>query len=428
MADALLTEQAWFRDPDEVVIGTTYIDHTDRDWGYILLGRDELGQFRWIDGGASFDSDEEARRNLSAAIDAALETGQVAFAQGDEKDRQLNLLMRPVYPEERLHPSFKALSQDAGYSPAAHLITELAFTFTEPDGNFVEQFQTTGFDARMWELYLYVMLSEDGCRFDRTHNAPDFVCEHFGLEFSVEAVTMNPSQTGADPEPPRDAEELRHYNEHFTPFRFGRSLLTKLRRRYWELPHVADKPLVLAIHDFHQSRSMIWSHSGLPIYLYGYRHESQHDNQGNLIIRPVRIERHIWGTRTLRSGFFTEAGAENISAVLFSNSATISKFNRIGKLAQFGDHDIRMIRTGLALNNDPNADVGIDFSVEVDEGYEESWAEGVSVFHNPNARHPLPAEHFPDFYHHYSRDGQIETFHNGEFHPVWSITQIIRPE
>jgi hypothetical protein len=32
--------------------------------------------------------------------------------------------------------------------------------YEDPDGNFIEQFQTTGFDARLWELYLFAMFCE----------------------------------------------------------------------------------------------------------------------------------------------------------------------------------------------------------------------------------------------------------------------------
>ncbi len=101
MADALLSEMEWYRDRQEVVIGTVYIDHTDRDWGYVVLGRDEIGQFRWINGGASYDTPEEARIGLDAATEVAIESGDVTFPQGDEADRKFNDLMQPVYPNER---------------------------------------------------------------------------------------------------------------------------------------------------------------------------------------------------------------------------------------------------------------------------------------------------------------------------------------
>jgi hypothetical protein len=34
--------------------------------------------------------------------------------------------------------------------------------YEDADGNFVEQFQTTGFNARLWELYLFTTLVETG--------------------------------------------------------------------------------------------------------------------------------------------------------------------------------------------------------------------------------------------------------------------------
>ena len=135
----------------------------------------------------------------------------------------------------------------------------------------------------------------------------------------------------------------------------------------WKLPHVAGKPLVLAIQDFHQPRSMMWTYSGLPNYLYGYRYEPNRDECGNLVIKPIKIDRHIWGARSVPSGFFSLSGAEHISAVMFSNSGTISKFNRIGKLARFGDPNIRMIRTGEAVNLGQNAQQGVPFRREVND-------------------------------------------------------------
>ncbi len=33
--------------------------------------------------------------------------------------------------------------------------------FIDIDGNFVQQFQSTGFDSGLWELYLYTYFSEE---------------------------------------------------------------------------------------------------------------------------------------------------------------------------------------------------------------------------------------------------------------------------
>lgn len=428
LADVFAQEWEWYRDPQEVVIGTVFLDTTDEDWGFLVMGRDENGQFRWIDGKCSFASREAARAPLWTAMREAAGSGQVVFPQPGEGQRKRNRLLKPMYPEERLNPAFRTVSQNPGYSPAAELITQAAYAFTEPDGNFVEQFQTAGFDARLWELYLFIFLREVGCRLDRRHRAPDFVADHFGLEFALEAVTVNPSQGGTDPVPPTDPEQLRHFVENYSAIRFGNALLAKLRKHYWELPQVTGKPFVLAIADFHQPLSMMWSPPGLLVYLYGYRHEVTRDEQGNLVT-PVRLEQHVWENRSLPSGFFFQPDTEHISAVLFSNSATIAKFNRIGKLARFGDLAVRMVRAGLALDPDGNADRPIPFRQVVDDQYVETWAEGVSVFHNPRARHPLPEEHFPEVLHHYFREGQIVTRNpGGVFHPISSFTHIGGPK
>ncbi len=46
--------------------------------------------------------------------------------------------------------------------------------YEDVDGNFVEQFQTSAFDARIWELYLFAVLDEAGYLVDRRYPTPDF--------------------------------------------------------------------------------------------------------------------------------------------------------------------------------------------------------------------------------------------------------------
>ncbi|MFH0921605.1 MAG: glycosaminoglycan attachment protein, partial [Fibrobacterota bacterium] len=117
-------------------------------------------------------------------------------------------------------------------------------------------------------------------------------------------------------------------------------------KRYWELPHVNNNPLVLAIADFHDDQSMLWSSTALINYLYGVKHSFHHDDNGQLIIKPIKIQTHSVGEKEIPSGFYFQTDAEYISAVLFSASATISKFNRMGRQAGFKDPNVLMIRMG----------------------------------------------------------------------------------
>lgn len=62
-------------------------------------------------------------------------------------------LFEPIVPEDRLHLSFKSLRGSSKHVGARALMNSLFAEFKDSDGNFVEQFQTTAFDARFFELY-----------------------------------------------------------------------------------------------------------------------------------------------------------------------------------------------------------------------------------------------------------------------------------
>lgn len=102
------------------------------------------------------------------------------------------------------------------------------------------------------------------------------------------------------------------------------------------------------------------------------------------------------------SDFFSQEGAEHISAVLFNSGATLSKFNRMGFIAGLGSRRVHMVRTGTAFDPNPNAAVPLQFCFEVDEHYNETWSEGLDIFHNPRALHPLDPAHFPTAKHQFA--------------------------
>src|SRR5262249_44569042 len=157
---------------------------------------------------------------------------------------------------------------------------------------------------------------------DRSAAAPDFVCAGLMGELAVEAVTVGPTREGGTIVPPpsteTDEDRLQYLRDYMT-IKFGSALYSKLQKAYWTLPNVAGKPFVLAISDFSSPRSMTHTRSALENYLYGYMHEPAYDADGKLKIVPRKIEKHQWGAKVIPSGFFDQPGAENVSAVLFSN-------------------------------------------------------------------------------------------------------------
>jgi hypothetical protein len=422
-------ELSWFEHGGERVLGVLIRDYADNDYGGMVLGRDARGRFRWV-GAASFKKSKSCeifalRKEMKRL--AALPDEE--FFQGDEKGKAIDFLT-PVEPADKLNSSFKRLSQTDGFSPAREIIKPMMNWYEDPDGNFVQQFQTTGFDSRMWELYLFATFVEMGYAIDRVHAVPDFCCTGLFGSFCVEAATVNATQAkgGAivPPPPTTTPEEIRVFNKQYMPIKYGSVLTSKLAKRYWEAPAAEGKPLVIAIHDFHAPASMIYTRSALPIYLYGYNWDAAYSQAGELVITPRKIEFHEWGKKKVPSGFFDLEGSQNISAIVFSNSGTISKFNRMGFLAKFGSRRVQMIRRGTAYNHAPNASEPLQFALSVnDRSYQETWTEGLEVYHNPRASRPIEIEMMPGAVHHHIRpDGQLVST-GPDWQPLGSVTFIL---
>jgi len=421
-------EIQWFQTHNETILITIVHDHEDGDFAAILFARDLKERYRFIQIGPFVESRDEVLASIPEMISAAMKDFESEKIQGDEKGRPINFFT-PVVAAAKLSTDFAKLLTLEGYSPALEIIKPMMRWYEDIDGNFIEQFQTTGFDTRFWELYLFAMLVEAKYTFDRSHTVPDFCVRNAFSSICIEATSVNPSrdkQGNLTPLPPIESpEELREFQRHYMPIRFAGPLTAKLEKKYWDSENVKGKPFLFAIQDFHAPGSMVWSRDALPIYLYGVYWDSHIDETGNLVIVPNKIASHQWGTKIIDSGFFSLAGAENISAVITNPSATISKFNRIGLLAGFGSKKVRMIRRGTVVDTNPNSSQPKTFEHDVNAAtYSETWMEGLDVFHNPNAKEPLDPAMLPGAAHHFlSEDYQLQTF-APDWHPFGSVTQI----
>jgi hypothetical protein len=409
---AYAEELGWFEHADGRVLGLLIRDRADQDFAGIVFARDELLQYRWTNMTTFEKSPRWAEAKLRSALEQAAMAPDEEHHQGHKKKTPVDFFS-PVVPSDRLDPDFLGLIEQEGFSPARGIIEPMMRWHDDVDGNFVEQFQTTGFDARLWELYLFASLTELGFAIDRSEAAPDFVAQSLRGEVAIEAVTVNPTKDKSGtalPPPPVDTEDQRiAYLKEYMPIKFGSALYSKLGKEYWAREHVRGKPFVLAVQDFSSPGSMIFTRTGLEIYLYGYDHDWSHDENGKLMIRPRRVTSHTWESKVIPSGFFFLPGSENVSAVLFSNSGTISKFNRTGMLAGFGSGRVEMIRQGFAYKHDDNSAAPEPFSkIVAASDYSEDWAEGLEVFHNPRALVPLDPSLFPRASHiRLQDDGQI---------------------
>ena len=106
--------------------------------------------------------------------------------------------------------------------------------------------------------------------------------------------------------------------------------------------------------------------SGLSHYAWRSRKSSgKHDDKGILTIQPHVVTEHVWDAKRVPSGFFDQPDCEQISAVLSSREATISKFNRMGLKSGFGSPRVRMVRVGTRYVPDANRAEPEEFTVRI---------------------------------------------------------------
>lgn len=421
-------EVAYYELGTQPILGMVIMDRVDKDFCGLVFAPDRRLRYRFVN-----MTEFTSRRRAEVALRRSMEKANHAPAedhhQGDEDGDPVDFF-KVHGPHLVLHPDFKILMESHGYLAARRIIEPMMRWYEDADGNFIEQFQTTGFDQRMWELYLFAAFTEMEYVIDRRSAVPDFsLIGPFG-EVAVEAVTVAASRSGKLANPPDLNTESgrKDFLENYMPIKFGSPLYSKLCKRYWEKPSVSGKALVFAIEDFSSVGSMAFTRSALPTYLYGAAYDWHRDESGELIITPRKIKEHRWGEKVIPSGFFNQPDAEHCSAILFSNSGTIAKFNRMGVLAGFCPEDVILVRQGTRPDPDPQATDPIPFRVIVNApGYGEAWSEGLEVFHNPNALIPLSPYAMPDATHHILQADGLISSQSMRLDPLASQTFIFTP-
>lgn len=381
-------ELDWFELEGYEIFATLLIDF-DGDYSGFVFAPDLVGRYRCVGWTRATTSEAIAREELSQQVVAVSSNFNLVRVQHDETGGPVDFF-KPVVKEKKLHERFKHLVDGRGLVAAKSLIEVLMRWYEDQDGNYIEQFQSVGFDARLWELYLYVTFIEAGYKISNPGHAPDFALESLTTKFTVEAVTINPSNQGGKVVAealPSVPEELGEFADNYLPIRFAGPLTTKLGKHYWKYPHVAGKPFVLAIQDFHADMSMTYSSDALPKYLYGVSKGSQNE-AGAAVLRPGTNNQLKWKNKEIPSGFFTLPDAEHVSAVISNATGTLSKFNRKGIQAGFGVDDVVVRHVQVRVNHGSEAGVDLHSGV-VSELDKETWVDGMSVYHNPNALHPL---------------------------------------
>lgn len=400
-------EIEWYENKGEYLWATIILDFKDNNYSAVIFGRDENKQVRCIKVTTSLKTIELARVWISEEVSKIEKLDKKVYPQGESK-KGVDLF-KPIVKESKEHPYFKILNEDSAHEPAKILISEIMHNFFDIDGNFVQQFQTTGFDARIWELYLFSYFKEIKLNINKDHHAPDFLLSDIETTVSVEATIVGRKTCVSNVKPElytKDEKVIKDELMNKIPIMYGSPLYSKLKHKdnrglhYWEYQHTENKPFVIAIADFHDDSSA-WTMLGLIEYLYACR-VSINKKNGNIIFE--KIDKHVYEKKVIPSGFFYQKDSENVSAILYSNAGTIAKFNRLGKQCGFDENNIIMIRNAEVWTNDFDKTGTKRISYKVTERSEETWSDGIIIFHNPNAKQPLSKDFFKNsaqfFYEH----------------------------
>ena len=127
-------------------------------------------------------------------------------------------LFNPSVPKKQLHPSFKLVQSSPRNKSTRRLMNDAFARFVEKDGNFVEQFQTTGFNTRTFELYVSELLHAEGFTFEGTEPQPDFCVSKNGVKVAIECTTANPTGSTLHVYEPMNEkdDDLGHANVNIT--------------------------------------------------------------------------------------------------------------------------------------------------------------------------------------------------------------------
>lgn len=427
-------EIAWFSDTNNRILASVYFDAIDFNFSAIIFEQNENMCFNASSSKIDFATSEDAVQWIQKKV----KTLQESRFQKNTPKSKLALFEDIVDPQKQ-NSIYKLLKNEREWNSAKNLINAVLPYYTDIDGNFVQQFQSDGFDQRLWELYLFNYFNEELLEIDRSKSSPDFVLLKDNQMVGVEAVTISKRNEKIEQSNFENKILNEDYLKNEMPLLWSSALFNKLehksinkgcleKKHYWEKEGLEGKPFVIAVQDFHKEFSMTWSNNSLCELLYGIRYTANVE-EDNLNIQPHKIDpyKKSNGTEIPSGFFFSQPNAKYLSAVIANPLGTLPKFNRIGKERGFDEFDTTMLFQGLCYNHKKNAIKPNSFEYFVTEGRKEEWGHGVVIYHNPNCLFPLDEDFFPRACHCHFKNGLIES-KTPPFHPFSSITTFIRKE
>ena len=333
-------------------------------------------------------------------------------------------LFHPIIPVNQLHPLVRRIIEEPAYEPAKAVINIwlVGLDSKKEAKTLVKEFQTL-FNSTFWELYLNKAFKDLGFEIDYNLDTPDFHLIHpNGSRLNDEAVIANHKDyLMADFYQPervkQKAEEVHQAWLDEASIKLVGKIKVKLdlfqgldgrKRPYNALAHVKGYPFVLAVAPFDQQNNM-----AINRVLFGVEPPSDLNDE----IKCIDVLTKSNGARVVL-GLFTNDRYKDISAVIFSTTATFSKalvqtpfkgmvhatrYREMSLdefLAKEGQQALGTSQISLAQNYDVFRTCFIDGETVCGSDMHlcdasqntESYLDGLNIYYNPFADYPINPE------------------------------------
>lgn len=295
-----------------------------------------------------------------------------------------------------LHNKFKLLRDNHTLPLERDVIKDWVSGFQDRDGKLVKEFQTT-FHSSLWEFYLFAVLKDLDLKIDFSKNRPDFIVSG-DVNFYMEAVVSEIKKGGRGESTRNDNDifsmlEPIHKDENFHSLideaivRHSNSIRSKHKKYIKEYSQCdwikKDVPFVVGLGSYDQVNYGREFHYSMMALLYGFRFNpyKQEYSIENNITKPGT-------TSEIPIGIFTDKNYEEIAAIIFSCTVTM------GKLTSLAISKNSWHPTNFVLNIRHDIDYPHYKIQIVSQNNPEELTDGLFIFHNPNAKSPLPKSVF----------------------------------
>jgi len=290
--------------------------------------------------------------------------------------------------KSKQHPNYLALSDERNFV-ARNYLNQWTDGFTDRDNKMVKEFQTT-FNSTFWELYLFNVFKHWNIVIDFSHQMPDFtIIKPFNM--NIEAVIANnafseKAEWQKDFSKPMELDEKEKII-HTATLRLSNALIKKYKKyknEYSFLSHVLNKPFIIALAPFEQPYFWEQTHEAINQVLYGYKKTLYKEEGNERIILGHEYVDFITKDNgaEIELGFFSKNLMPEISAIIFSNVATVGKVRAMVK-----DIDKRDIYFTFAKFN-KNGLQPYQGTLPKSK-YCENLEDGLGILLNPYAKYPV---------------------------------------